>query len=86
MRFEDDDPSSTGSVVEPRRPPPADIHRQINQTLLLPAAEDRPANVKVLLIDARLVVLVTMQDRRNANQGQLILVLDTQTLELRAWQ
>ena len=43
--------------------------------------------VKVLKIErVAESVLVTIQDRRSPNQGQLILVLDTRTLELRAWQ
>ena len=65
-------------------------HRQINQTplkFLLAEDPDLANGVKVLKIErVAESVLVTMQDRRNPNQGQLILVLDTQTLELRAWQ
>jgi len=65
-------------------------HRQINQTplkFLLNEDPDLANGVKVLKIErVAESVLVTIQDRRSPNQGQLILVLDTRTLELRAWQ
>lgn len=96
MRFDYDDPSPALLVADGRfigtynTKDETSAHRQINQTplkFLLAEDPDLANGVKVLKIErVAESVLVTMQDRRNANQGQLILVLDTQTLELRAWQ
>ncbi|RZO32252.1 MAG: outer membrane lipoprotein carrier protein LolA [Rhodospirillaceae bacterium] len=96
MRFDYDDPSPALLVADGRfigtynTKDETSAHRQINQTplkFLLNSDPDLANGVKVLKIErVAESVLVTMRDRRNPNQGQLILVLDTQTLELRAWQ
>ena len=96
MRFDYDDPSPALLVADGRfigtynTKDETSAHRQINQTplkFLLNENPDLANGVKVLKIErVAESVLVTMQDRRSPNQGQLILVLDTQTLELRAWQ
>ena len=96
MRFDYDDPSPALLVADGRFIGTYNIkdetsaHCKINQTplkFLLNENPDLANGVKVLKIErVAESVLVTMQDRRNPNQGQLILVLDTQTLELRAWQ
>ena len=96
MRFDYDDPSPALLVADGRfigtynTKDETSAHRQISQTplkFLLNKDPDLVNGVNVLKIErVAESVLVTMQDRRNANQGQLILVLDTQTLELRAWQ
>jgi len=96
MRFDYDEPSPALLVADGRfigtynTKDETSAHRQINQTPLKFLLNEDPnlANgVKVLKIErVAESVLVTIQDRRNPNQGQLILVLDTRTLELRAWQ
>ena len=96
MRFDYDDPSPALLVADGRfigtynTKDETSAHRQINQTplkFLLNEDPDLANGVRVLKIErVAESVLVTIQDRRNPNQGQLILVLDTRTLELRAWQ
>ncbi len=96
MRFDYDEPSPALLVADGRfigtynTKDETSAHRQINQTplkFLLNEDPDLANGVKVLKIErVAESVLVTIQDRRSPNQGQLILVLDTRTLELRAWQ
>lgn len=96
MRFDYDEPSPALLVADGRfigtynTKDETSAHRQINQTplkFLLNEDPDLANGVKVLKIErVAESVLVTIQDRRNPNQGQLVLVLDTRTLELRAWQ
>ena len=96
MRFDYDEPSPALLVADGRfiatynAKDETSAHRQINQTplkFLLNEDPDLANGVKVLKIErVAESVLVTIQDRRNPNQGQLVLVLDTRTLELRAWQ
>ena len=96
MRFDYDEPSPALLVADGRfigtynTKDETSAHRQINQTplkFLLNEDPDLANGVRVLKIErVAESVLVTIQDRRNPNQGQLILVLDTRTLELRAWQ
>lgn len=96
MRFDYDEPSPALLIADGRfigtynTKDETSAHRQINQTplkFLLNEDPDLANGVKVLKIErVAESVLVTIQDRRNPNQGQLILVLDTRTLELRAWQ